>query len=472
MGGHEVVVDRLADCCDGLSWSPDSKFLVYHDKENPQDPVSVFMLDRDTLQRRRLTTPPKGTSQFLGDVNPVFNGDGSRIAFWRTPIVGINEIVVLNLHTGTGQTIVHESSSPPGLSALAWDVTGKSLIYVSDRTGIRRLWRVAENGGAPEEVNVGEDASSVAISERGHRLAFTRAVQDSNIWKISIDDSGTERRTPLIASSRLDHQAMFSPDETKIVFNSDRSGFEEIWLAKSDGSDPVQLTHLNTHATGSPMWSPDSQRIAFDARTAGEGDIYVVGLDGAIPKRITVDGFDNTSPVWSADGKWIYYTTDRLGERQIFRIPVGGGAPSQVTLHGGNWPLNVDDKRMYYLKARAYIGQVWQKSLPDGEESRVAGVPEIPSLMIVQVTDAGVYFTSGAYSGHLRFADFSTKQLRELSRLGSALDRGLSVSKDGRSILYSQRDSASSNIMVVENFRRRTWSDLLHNLVHSALRRN
>ena len=472
MGGHEVVVDRLGDCCDGLSWSPDSKFLVYHDKENPQDPVSIFMLDRDTLQRRQLTTPPKGTSQFLGDVNPVFNGDGSRIAFWRMPIVGINEILVLNLHTGTVQTIVHESSSPPEFGALAWDVTGKSLIYVSDRSGIKRLWRVAESGGEPEPLMVGDDASSVAISDRGHRLAFTRPLRDLNIWKIGIDPSGTETRTTIAVSSRQEMLPVLSPDETKIVFASDRSGFEEIWMSNSDGSHVVQLTHLDTHATGSPMWSPDSQRIAFASRAAGQGDIYVIGLDEANPKRITSDGFDNADPVWSSDGKWVYYTTNRLGQHQIFRVPSGGGTPSQVTLQGGEWPLRADDQRMYYLKPGTFLAQVWQKSLPDGEETRVAGSLEIPSAMNAQVTDAGVYFTGGDGAQHLRFFDFSTKQIRELSQLGARLAPGLSVSKDGRSILYSQEDSASSNILLVENFRRRTWFEFLQALVHSALTQN
>jgi len=453
MGGHEVVVDRLGDCCDGVTWSPDSKFLVYHDKENPQDAVGLFMLDRDTLQRRRLTTPPKGTSQFLGDVNPVFNGDGSRLAFWRMPIVGVNEILVLNVQTGELHTIVHESSSPPDFGTLAWDVTGKSILFVSDRSGIKRLWRVAENGGKPEALMVGEDATSVAISERGHRLAFTRAIHDYNIWKISIDPSGIETRTPLIASSRQDHQAVLSPDETKIAFNSDRSGFEEIWVSKSDGSDAVQLTHFNTHATGSPTWSPDSQRIVFDSRVAGQGDLYLVGLDGANPKRIVDGGFDNADPAWSVDGKWIYFTSNRLGEHQIFKTPSGGGAPLQVTLHGGAWPLRADDQRIYYLKAGTFSAQLWQKSLPDGEESRVAGAPEIPASLIVRGTDAGVYFTGGDGTCHLRFFDFSTQQVRELSQLAPRLGPGLSVSKDGRSILYSQEDSASSNIMLVENFR-------------------
>ncbi len=53
----------------------------------------------------------------------------------------------------------------------------------------------------------------------------------------------------------------------------------------------------------------------------------------------------------------------------------------------------------------------------------------------------------------LRYFDFTTKQIRELFKLDKDFDDGLSVSPDGRYLLYAQVDEENTDIMLVENFR-------------------
>ena len=56
----------------------------------------------------------------------------------------------------------------------------------------------------------------------------------------------------LIASTRSEEAAQYSPDGTRIVFTSERSGRCEVWVCGSDGSGAVQLTSLGAAITGSP----------------------------------------------------------------------------------------------------------------------------------------------------------------------------------------------------------------------------
>jgi len=76
----------------------------------------------------------------------------------------------------------------------------------------------------------------------------------------------------LIASTYVEGDPQYSPDGSKIVFNSNRSGNAEVWVCNSDGSSPVQLTSLEAFS-GSPRWFPDGRRIVFDSNKEGHVDI-------------------------------------------------------------------------------------------------------------------------------------------------------------------------------------------------------
>ena len=74
-------------------------------------------------------------------------------------------------------------------------------------------------------------------------------------------------RSSLIGSTRSELNAQFSPDGSRIVFESMRSGTQELWVADQDGRNALQLTSFNGRLGGTPAWSPDGQSIAFDCGT-------------------------------------------------------------------------------------------------------------------------------------------------------------------------------------------------------------
>ena len=72
---------QLARPISGLAWSPDGRFPAMVDREPPQSPRSIFLLDIGTGERRKLTTPPAG---WAGDGLSAFSPDGLSLAFART----------------------------------------------------------------------------------------------------------------------------------------------------------------------------------------------------------------------------------------------------------------------------------------------------------------------------------------------------------------------------------------------------
>ena len=119
-------------------------------------------------------------------------------------------------------------------------------------------------------------------------MAYTRRIENNNIWQLTLKDRthGQGKASMMIAAQGNGTHPQFSPDGTKIAFESDRSGYSEIWVCKRDGSDPAQITSMRGLA-GTPRWSPDGRSLAFDFRPKEHSEIYVVEVPGGAPRQMT-----------------------------------------------------------------------------------------------------------------------------------------------------------------------------------------
>jgi len=465
LGGPEVVLGKCN--CDSppgvsLSYSPDGTALAFDDFVPGTEQPAIYLVHLEDAKRTQVTSPPQGTQ---GDTQPRFSPDGKQIAFVRTLSDGVSQLAIVTVATREVRPVLTEFSFIWGI---AWDEAGHDLIYASDKSGTRRLWRVPATGGSSRLIDAGDDAVAPIISARAHRLAYTRARYDDNIWMMQLSEqAGREgTRQPLISSTRLDEQPQFSPDDSKIAFISDRSGAREVWVVSRDGKDAVQLTQTANGSTGTPMWSPDGKHIAFDSRVRGHGDVYVVALDGSKPRRLTDDGLDDMIPTWSADGKWIYYSVAKgKNNRHIWKIPWVGGQAVQVTTAGTEGILGFEgpNNTLFYLSGDL---RFWQKQLPAGEERPVSEIPGQQGWNDWQVTSKGIYFMSFEAPAateasppldaqyELRYFDFATKKITNITNLPIPDEGpgGISLSHDGKTVIYTQTDSMHAEIMVVDNF--------------------
>src|SRR6185436_4501911 len=118
-----------------------------------------------------------------------------------------------------------------------------------------------------------------------------------------------------------DMKAHLSPDGQRIAFCSNRSGDAfRIWVARSDGSKPEQLTRGPERGQCSPTWSPDGKHIAFDSRAAdGSWHVWTIDADGSALQQITNVPDNQVRPTWSGDGRWIYFLRRLDGVRDIWR---------------------------------------------------------------------------------------------------------------------------------------------------------
>jgi Tol biopolymer transport system component/serine/threonine protein kinase len=446
--GEETVVadvfpNRVEAVGRQLDWSPDGAWMAVADKASAGAPFAIWLVRVADGSKRQLTFPPDKT---IGDGGPAFSPDGRSISFLRALSSGITELWAAPLKGGEARQVTFDSRE---VFSQTWSPDGAGLVFSSNRTGSTRLWRVSARGGSVRKLaGVGNAAADPAFSRDGRRLAFSQLFRDANIWRVATAPESAATRK-LIASPLYDSSPQYSPDGRRIAFRSDRSGAHEIWVCDAEGRDARQLTHFGGPLTGTPRWSPDGRWIVFDSRPEGQADIYAVSAEGGVPRRLTSDASEDVVPSWSRDGRRIYFASNRSGSWQVWAMGPDGGGKRQLTQHGGFAGLESPDGRfVYYALSRSQAGLYRMPVVGGAEEAVLADLKAGMWGYWAPGAD-GVYF---AEASALYRLDAGGRRLK-VAAVEKALvpgDSALSLSPDGRWLLYTQLDQSGSDIMLAD----------------------
>ena len=84
----------------------------------------------------------------------------------------------------------------------------------------------------------------------------------------------------LTTSPGIDTDPSFSPDGSKIVFESDRSGSQQLYVMNADGSNQRRLTFGGGCVCSARTGAPTAQWIAFTRRGPDGRRIGIIKADG------------------------------------------------------------------------------------------------------------------------------------------------------------------------------------------------
>jgi Tol biopolymer transport system component len=335
------------------AWSPDGTKIAY-DSDRAEDgsnapstlgPSEIWVVDVDGSHATMLTHVSDGTGHYF-ITEPNWSPNGLRLAITSVCCLDLYSNVAVMNADGSNLTVLTSFSGQPlaGTSGGSWSPDGSKLLFdapgVSPPTGSsstpRNVWVINADGSNMFPLTAltatGTDSSSGAWSRDGSKIAFvSKRVLDgtnaanangtSNIWVMNSDGSGAKPLTNLTAAGADTAAPAWSPDGSKIAFQSSRAldGTDvanvnmtvNLWVVNVDGTGARPLTNLTAAGASSylPDWLPGGSKLVFEStRAIGSADsanaasnIWVVdaGGSGATPlTRNTAKGADNHQPKW------------------------------------------------------------------------------------------------------------------------------------------------------------------------------
>ncbi len=445
--------ERLGECAEGqrsLAWSPDGRTLAHDGLSLDGSGVrALFLLEIASGKRTQLTSPPAG---IVGDTGPRFSPDGRMLAFEREIGASRDDIAVIAVRGGEPRTLTKDAWGK--VRGVDWASDGGSLLFASNRVGQYSLWRVPVAGGEPARVPILDAwVTQPSVSRAGGRLTYRTFRDAVDIWELPLDASGEARGEPVLRmpSTRSERQPTWSPRGDGIAFISDRSGSTELWSGHVDGSDLVRHTDLNGPLPASPAWSPDAKRILFDAAIDGDSDLFVVDRQSRRPQRLTTESSEERNGTFSRDGTQIYFASNRLDGWEVWRMPAIGGTALRVTTGGGFLAQeSLDGRDLFYVRQEQ--PGIWTVPVVGGVPRQVLADLDLADWGSWVLATEGIYYLRRGPTtiGFANFDSTPTQVVFEPSKQMPYLSRDVSLSPDGRSLLFSMIDHSDDEVMTAD----------------------
>lgn len=283
---------------------------------------------------------------------------------------------------------------------------------------------------------------SIALSPDGSKAVmelYGGQNGDSEQWDIFVADSGDRGNMVAITNDGyLDAMPQFSPDGTKVIFNSERTGPKDsnqwqIVTRRVDGSGEVVLPMpLGADQAWAPAYSPDGLKIAVEASGYDSGGNYFDGIvtmkaDGSSARLLTnpasiCDCYDE-NPTFSADGRKIIFSGETWDAststetEDIYSMNVDGTGLIQLTSGMG---LNFDPMAVNIVGVgpRILFSSNWGNSSMTGSGAYEIYSMKLDGTELTRLTTNALYdaFSSERYENDTAAAQ-SARRLTAHHRL-------------------------------------------------------
>ncbi len=418
----------IARCQDarggGLAWAGPAG-LVFADRGDSRS--RRFRLYRAPLEGGApipLTNPPAGSS---GDTRPVYAPESWAIYFLRGVSGDVSEVFRLDLVTGRVSQVTQERSALLGLSSGG---PGRLLISAYNRADLPpALWSLNLRDGRWMRRATGGEYWNITSSADGRVVVFERP--RSRFALVSYDPV-SKQATRLTRTNQREWFPALSPRGDRLAFISSRSGAQQVWLARPDGSGLKQLTFLERGYPEELAWAPHGRSVVMSWGVRGQYDLVQVDTQSGALTELSRTAQDEQNPFFAADGA-LFFTRKTGADHRLVRRDLATGQ-EQVVAQGVLRAIPAEAGGFYVTRPEQE--GIWRLT-GTGAPTRVAPFPALAPARNWTYREGAIWtLTSG---GALTRTDPSTGRTQSLGVLENAFgSSGLDV-RNGK-VIYAQQD--------------------------------
>jgi Tol biopolymer transport system component len=267
----------------------------------------------------------------------------------------------------------HYNASP------TWAPDSRTLVFISDRAGGVDLFQTRiRPDGAPDreplQLTNGLRADGVSLAASGRWIVWSSLAENSNVWSLRVPRSppaSMRDAEPVTRGNQVIESFDVSPDGRWVVFDTDRSGNQDVFRQLIGGGDAERLSEDSADEFW-PRYSPKNSEIASHAFRGVRRHLFVMSADGRDRRQVTDGPDDERCPTWSPDGRTIYYLHNfnrpDTELRAITRGEDGHWSAARTLYRGTTYPPTASPDGRWVAIAAA--GTVMILS-PSGDSTRV-----------------------------------------------------------------------------------------------------
>ncbi len=315
---------------------------------------------------------------------PVVSPDGQKIAFTvkKANINDNNYTTLIWLTDSDGNNLKQVTTHSSDSLNPVFSLDGKSLYFLSSRSGSGQIWKISLAGGDAQQVSdVYGDIEGFILSPQNSHFIFVRKVIPGCENEDCIKQKGEMQKNNPVKARVIDG-LMYRH------WNSWLEGhFSHLFLLSLDGKAIKDLTpgpyHTPPISLGSGhdySFSPDGKEICYVTNTDKEiamstnNDLFINSLEGAEPVKISPGPGNDNNSQYSPDSKFIAYTSMERGgfEADRQRIMLYNRETKETKEFTTEFTLSVgeilwapDSKELFFTTEEAGNNSIYKVSIED-----------------------------------------------------------------------------------------------------------
>ncbi|MFQ5690621.1 MAG: amidohydrolase family protein [Gemmatimonadota bacterium] len=222
-----------------------------------------------------------------------------------------------------------------------------------------------------------------------------------------------DRHVDVTLTEGTNMAAALSPDGQTLALDL----IGRIWILPAAGGVATPITDVYGDAR-QPAWSPDGTRIAFQSYRDGNWHIWSVAADGADLRQHTFGPYDDREPDWSHDGARIAFSSDREGNYDVWAVAIEDGTLQRLTTDPADeWGPSFapGDSSVAFASTRDGRSGVWIRK-GDGAERRLASFQGLGFAPSWSPDGARLTFNLlDTHGSRLRLVNVGDGEIRDLS---------------------------------------------------------